>query len=223
MAYATATASRSRLPVIAAVAAIHVGLGYALVIGLAATGIPEVITRITGANIPAETPKPPPPPRVEPLDSKPLTRITAPTPLVDLNRSVPDVVAIDPILLPPLRPSIDEGTALLPIPSPSALPSFAAKGVSPRGDRSRWVTPNDYPASELRLEHEGLTRITLAISSDGRVESCAVTGSSGFPVLDSVACAKVTARARFTPASDNTGAKVKGRYATTIRWEIPDQ
>ena len=49
-----------------------------------------------------------------------------------------------------------------------------------------------------------------------------VTGSSGFAALDQIACAKVTARARFDPATDDTGAKVAGRYATTIRWEIPD-
>lgn len=222
MAYANASASKGRLPVIAAVAAIHAGLGYALVIGLAATGIPEVITRITGANIPADTPKPPPPEAKPVDDAKPLSRITAPQPLVDLNRSLPDVVAIDPILLPPLRPALNDGDGLIALPSPNAVPSFAAKAATPRGNRLNWVTANDYPSNELRLEHEGLTRIALAISSDGRVESCAVTGSSGFPALDHVACAKVTARAKFNPASDDSGAKVAGRYATTIRWEIPD-
>lgn len=222
MAYANARAPKGRLPVIAAVAAIHVGLGYALVIGLAASGIPEVITQFTGINIPVEPPKPPPPPKVEPVDAAPLAPRTAPQPRVDLNRSMPDMVAIDPMILPPLRPAIGDGEGLLPIPSPSVAPGFAPKAATPRGTMSNWVTANDYPASELRLEHEGRTRIALTVSSEGRVESCAVTGSSGFISLDRVACARVTARARFNPATDDTGAKVAGRYATTIRWEIPD-
>ncbi|HVR91291.1 MAG TPA: TonB family protein [Novosphingobium sp.] len=218
MAYANASAPRNRLPVVASVAAIHVALGYALVIGLANSGIPDVLTVITGTNIPVEPPKPPPQPEVKPVDAAPLAPLTAPQPLVDLTRSIPDVVAIDPVLLPPLRPAM--GDAIIPL--PVITPSFAPKSAAPRGNPGNWVTANDYPANDLRLEHQGLTRIALAISSGGRVENCTVTGSSGFASLDQMACAKITARAKFNPAIDDTGARVAGRYATTIRWEIPD-
>lgn len=219
MAYVNASAPRNRLPVVASVAAIHVALGYALVIGLAGSGIPEVLTVITGRNIPVEPPKPPPP-EVKPSDAAPLAPLTAPQPLVDLNRSIPDMVLIDPILLPPLRPSLGEIEAPLPLPSASA--AFTAKGAVPRGRLASWVTANDYPTIDLRLEHEGVTRVGLTIGSDGRVQDCTVTASSGFTGLDQTACSRLASRARFAPATDETGAAVTGRYATSVRWEIPD-
>lgn len=220
MAYVNASTPRNRAPVVATVAAIHVAIGYALVVGLANTGIPEVLTVITGTNIPVEPPKRPPPPEIKPVDSAPLAPITAPRPAVDLSRSVPDIVLINPVLLPPLRAPLGDGA--IPLPLPSAIASFAAKGAVPRGRPGNWVTANDYPTNDLRLEHEGVTRIGLTIGSDGRVRDCTITGSSGFASLDQTACSRLASRARFAPATDEVGAAVTGRYSTSVRWEIPD-
>lgn len=223
MAYATAHAPRNRLPIVVTVAALHVAAGYALITGLAVNFIPEILVPITGKQIDADKPLPPPPP---PNDQKtraePLNLIFAPTPLVDLNNTRPDILVIDPILLPPLRPALSDGDGLIPLPSPSAAPSFAIKAATPRNKPGLWVTANDYPTSDLRAEREGLTRIALTIDAAGRVSNCAITGSSGFAGLDTAACNRVTERARFNSASDESGAAVAGRYATTVRWEIPD-
>ena len=40
--------------------------------------------------------------------------------------------------------------------------------------------------------------------------------------LDDAACRRISQRARFDPATDETGGKVVGTYAGTVKWEIPD-
>jgi protein TonB len=87
---------------------------------------------------------------------------------------------------------------------------FTPKAAAPLGDPARWVSPDDYPAGELRRGHEGTTRFRLSIGSDGRVSNCAVTGSSGWPVLDAATCTKLAARGKFRPATNEAGEKVAG-------------
>ena len=57
---------------------------------------------------------------------------------------------------------------------------------------------------------------------DGRVADCQIVGSSGWPVLDAVACQKIAARARFAPATDSGGEAVVGSFTSNIRWVIPE-
>ena len=64
------------------------------------------------------------------------------------------------------------------------------------------MTVNDYPTAELSAGHEGITRFRLSIGTDGKVQSCEITESSGFPRLDQAACANLKKRARFVAATD---------------------
>jgi protein TonB len=125
----------------------------------------------------------------------------------------------------PMPRTIDElpggkGLDTGPTPSPSA--GFAPTGVRPLGRPGLWVTDNDYPAGALRRGEHGATGFSLTVGPDGRVRDCVVTQSSGSPELDRATCAKVSARARFTPARDGSGSAVAATYANTIRWEIPN-
>jgi protein TonB len=61
----------------------------------------------------------------------------------------------------------------------------------------------------------------LLIGSDGRVESCVVTQSSGFAGLDEATCRNLARRGRFDAATDESGSRVAGSFSGSIRWEIP--
>jgi protein TonB len=68
-----------------------------------------------------------------------------------------------------------------------------------------------------------MERATYLIGSDGRVTNCAVTGSSGWPLLDAAACTKLSARGKFKPATGEDGENVSGSYANAILWDIPEE
>ena len=114
------------------------------------------------------------------------------------------------------------GMDLGPLPNPSPSASFAPVGVRPLGRPGLWVTNNDYPAGAMRRGEQGVTGFSLTVGPDGSVRDCVVTRSSGSVELDRATCAKVSARARFTPAKDGSGSAVAATYANTIRWEIPN-
>jgi protein TonB len=103
-------------------------------------------------------------------------------------------------------------------PPPEPLPLRAPR---PLGQPGLWVTPADYPTMDLRLGHAGRVGFTLDVGANGKVTSCTVTASSGFPGLDQAACQLLTRRARFQPGADAAGQPAPGTYAGAVRWEIP--
>jgi protein TonB len=91
----------------------------------------------------------------------------------------------------------------------------------PKGNPGTWVLTEDYPASALRSEFEGVVRFVLTIGPDGHVLRCRVTESSGHSSLDNAACAKVQERGEFIPATDKKGRPVQGTWSNSVRWQIP--
>ena len=79
----------------------------------------------------------------------------------------------------------------------------------------------DYPAESLRAGHEGTVGFTVVVNERGRAESCEVTSSSGWPDLDAGACRTLKLHARFNPATDETGKKVKSTFSSKIKYKIP--
>ena len=221
MAYVSANSGNTKAITLGAVALLHVAAGYALVNGLAGPILKIFVPPpLAGYQIPNRPTPPPEPPKG---DVKPDNRHLTTTPVGPLINTAPVVLfPTGTIELPSGMGGIIDAQFPQPLPSPSPLPSFAAKSVKPSGSPGLWVTSNDYPTSELRLEHEGLTGFRLTVGANGRVTSCEVTASSGWPVLDRAACQKIAARARFEPASDASGAAVPGTYRNSVRWEIPD-
>ena len=222
MSYTDTPQGQNRGATIATVAVIHAALGYALITGFGASVVTEVGKTIKATFVEkVETVElePLPPmeaePRADPLPAAPDTAIA-----LDRDNSI-DMAVIDV----PLPPSPLPGTreiVLPPMPAPPApMPAYEAKGAVPRGNPGAWVTPDDYPARELRMGNEGLTRFRLEIGADGRVTDCTITASSGHPGLDEAACRLVTRRARFEAATGADGAKTAGRYENAIRWQIP--
>jgi protein TonB len=112
------------------------------------------------------------------------------------------------------------GTVIEP-PRPRPSPTGIASSARARNDPGTWVTPNDYPARDLREGNHGTARFRLSIGSDGRVQTCEITVSSGFTGLDAATCTNISRRARFDPATDTSGGKIAGTYSGSIGWLIP--
>jgi protein TonB len=225
MAFLQQKSWRDRPGAIAAVIAIHGLVGYALITGLKATGLVTHDGPLIGETIDVPITPPPPPPKpdtkVEPDTSLTQPKANAPIPPLDLGPQRPAIDATDIIIpqhdpIPKPLPSASQG----PMTTPS--PKFSPVGVRPRNDPGSWVTTSDYRSSWINREMVGTARFRLEVAADGKVQNCAIIGTSGYPELDAATCALVTRRARFDAAKDETGARTSGSYTSSVKWELPE-
>ncbi|GMM93198.1 energy transducer TonB [Qipengyuania sp. MTN3-11] len=208
----------------AAVIAIHAGIGAVLVFGLSVAG--TVIDK--APPIPSFDVRDPPPPEIPPEPVPDATAwsvsppITAPRPELDL-RPVPPTFDVRDIVLPPLPPApIPRSTPSITPSVPSPTPTIDPVAARPRNDPAGWVTTDDYRSSWINRDLTGTARFRLEIAADGRVANCTITGSTGHSELDNATCNLVTRRARFQPARGTDGDAVAGTYASSVRWVVPD-
>ncbi len=190
---------------------VHLAIGYALITGLAYQVIKKQITVIWAEEI--EAPKAPPPIPKDPPTKK--TKINIPVdPLVktDPTPGQPPIFHQDPVS----QQIPDEGKS-------TALPPQYARPLQVKGDRTSWVTTEDYPTEEIRSGNEGRVEILVRVGANGRVTSCQVTASSGHPALDEATCRFYAKRARFVPALAADGTPVEANHADRIRWQLPAQ
>ena len=223
MAYLTPETSRRRIIALGAVGAVHGVMAVVLLTGFAG-GIIEKIKPKDWTK--AWTYMPPPPPAPSPTpDVKPLPHTRDTTPRPDPTLPLPPIgdpgFHIDPGPLPPIGSELGGGT-LPPLPPPTPSPSFTPRAAKPLGMPGKWVSDADYPTSALRRGQQGASAFELTIGPDGRVRDCRIARSSGSADLDAATCAKVSERASFTPARDEHGDLVAGRYSGVIRWGIPE-
>ncbi len=228
MSYANTTASpAARLRAASGVIAIHALVGAGVVAGLTITGTISPPAKIVDTFDVTNPPPPPPPePQVVP-DPAPLPYAppAAPEPPLRLDRPAPiDVVPVTPnmptdlVLVPPPR-AIPAPT---PAVTPSAPPAIDPVSASPRNGPAGWITTNDYARSDLVREREGTAGYRLVIGSDGRVDACEITRSSGHSTLDRNTCRLIERRARFDPAKNNRGETTVGTYTGSVTWQIPE-
>jgi protein TonB len=215
----------NRPAAIIGVAGIHIGLGALVVLGLTVGG---TLQETYSGPLPArEFPNPPPPPPPEaaeqPKQSTNSVVFTPPVP--DIFPPKPSIFETTPIL-PPLTddleltvektlPNIGTGPGIAPKP-------FKPEQVRPRNDPSSWLTDNDYRTNWIRKEMYGTASFALSIGTNGRVENCSITKSTGHAALDDATCKLVAKRARFTPAKNGLGEPVQGSFSSSIRWVLPD-
>ncbi|WP_333837347.1 energy transducer TonB [Novosphingobium sp.] len=208
---------------------LHVGLGAAVLSTFTGGAIGTAIRNTLVANDwtyvppPPKAPLPKPPATTHPLDATHSAPLPDPRPLAPLAPL--DLQPPGPIGIAPIGDAFPGGgVSPFPESSPQPLPSASAAPLRavPRGDPAAWITRNDYPAQALRAGWGGVTRFRLAIGSDGHVTDCTVTATSGHDLLDAVACERITRRASFKPARDETGAASPGVYVGALRWEITD-
>lgn len=226
MAYVTQ--ERNRAATIAAVGALHAAAIYALVTGLAGPML-DVFkdTRTVGVNIPLPKVAPDTPEKTVPENKEAKQTIrrdtnTGDTAITTVNTAFPTTGGETALSIGGGGIGA-EGTGTIvdkPI-QPTVDPVFPPKLAKPIGKPGLWVTTNDYPASALRMGHEGVTRFQLSIGTDGKVQSCEVTISSGHAALDEAACGNLRKRARFVAATGPDGAAVPGTYSSAVRWKLP--
>lgn len=229
MSYANATvAPADRAKAAVSVIGIHALLGAGLVLGLAVTNIvtsDDPIIEVT--DIPVDIPAPPPPDVIETPDiPPPYVPPAAPRPPVDLTNDAP-ITVVEPGDVPapvfreiPTGP-ITTGPVIIDPPSPPA-PAYTPTGPVPANPINRWITTDDYSRSDLMREREGTANYRLVVGSDGRVDACEITRSTGHSSLDRDTCRLIERRARFDPATNNRGENVVGTYTGTVTWQIPD-
>jgi protein TonB len=212
------------MAVLATVGLIHAIGIYALVNGLGGA----IVTMITRANpqarnIEVQIPLPKTIPTPKPAPETPQTVPDTSTSSLPLSRPTFD---LPPIPLPSTLPttvgdsSLDNHLPPAPPPTPQVR-RFDPVTAKPLGQPGTWASPEDYPSLDLNSGHEGTTRFSLTIGVDGRVSSCTVTSSSGWPGLDNATCKLITRRAKFSPALDENGKPTSGGFASAVRWVVP--
>lgn len=213
---------------LALVAIVHVGVGYALLTGLAGTFIADdAPPSLQTSNIPI-TP-PPPPLRPEPIERqqvepRPADSISVPLPQVVLPPTNPTVTTTDlqPIRHTPMIEPVGNGTGTAPIELPP-IEQTIVRSAAAKGNPALWISDADYPARALREERSGTSSIRWEISTAGRVENCTVVASSGSPDLDRAACQAITRRGRYEPALDASGAPIRSAASRRVVWRLPAQ
>ncbi len=216
MAYADHSQSSSRTVSIVIVAIIHAVLGYAFVTGLGMKYVKKAAEQLNVVDVKEEPPppdeEPPPPPpekQVEPppvVAPPPIVQTPVPAPPITTVRTPPPVFTPVPVAAPPPPP-----------PAP-----VVSKAAGPRGDASRWFSPDDYPPSALRAEAQGTTAIAFDIDATGRASNCRVTQSSGNADLDETTCRLLLRRGRFSPALDQAGTPMASSSTRRVTWRLPE-
>jgi protein TonB len=211
MAYADEGMSKNRMIAFGLVALLHVGLGYAFVTGLALKAVKAIVNPLETVNVkeeapPPEEPPPPPPQEVEIPPFVPPPEVTIqsdapPPPTISTQTSVRQITP--PVVAPP---------------APPAPPAIAPQPATPRG-RGNVMSEDDYPSASRRAEEEGVTRVRYVVGADGRVSSCEVIQSSGFPRLDAATCQIIERRFRFNPATRD-GQPVPETKTQPVRWQL---
>ena len=215
--------SGNRTVAIVFVGLLHVLLGYAIITGLAYNVVKKAAEDLKTFDVEEEPPPPPeepPPPPEQQVETPP--PVVSPPPLVRTNTPPPPVTTVN--VAPP--PQITYTAPPAP-PAPAAPPPPPPpKKVEParaRANLSSYVSNDDYPQDAIRNEQQGTTRFRLDVGPDGRVANCTVTGSSGSSSLDNTTCRLMRSRARFTPATDSSGAKTADSVSGAIRWVLPEE
>lgn len=212
--------SSNRLVSIIIVVLLHAFLGYALVTGLAFEAVQKVKEKLNVVDVKEEEPpeeeEPPPPP--EKIETAPPPVTQSPIPLPSPNVSPPSP-PVPPAPFDPRPPAPNVPPA--PPPPPPPPPAVdKSKPARPSNSPGSWANSADYPDSEIRAKKEGTTSFRVTVGPNGRVIEC-TGGGSGSARLDSIACTKIKARARFTPALDKDGNPTTGSYSNSIRWVLP--
>ncbi len=205
-----------RATAIVAVVGVHVALGALILSGN--PELPDIADDVRTVLIDVEPPAPPPPPAPDPGRAREeegaAGKKAEPTP----------VVAPKPRIVVPARPPVPAAPVAGTGSSPSAGAATVGSGPGAGGSGSgrggggsggglasgpRLVSGGPVRADYRRLgaRAAGPTRaiLRLSVGASGRVESCAVVASTGYPDVDRRICPFFQARMRWNPARDRDG------------------
>ena len=236
--YRSDLGTRDKGSALIAVAAIHVGIAFALLHLSGTVDLSEpqkVIDVFDVREIPPPS-EPPPPPPPQARQEKPKEKEGGSAPKNIKSEATP-VVAPEPRIALPVpvpintSPTPRQGTAPTQGASDVRGPGTGAGGqgtgtgsgvggLGPGGGgsgrvavRSRLVTPvltgRNFPSTMLRSWPRGADVFTrLRVDASGTVIQCIVDRGTGNPVVDAEVCNQVRRYLRFQPAIDDRGQRV---------------
>lgn len=80
------------------------------------------------------------------------------------------------------------------------------------------LTHADYRRARAPEGAAGTVRVSFRVRTDGRVDRCSVTSSSGYIEFDRSTCALIEQRFRFRPARDASGRPIDWVIRTDYTW-----
>lgn len=93
-------------------------------------------------------------------------------------------------------------------------PMSAEEGLASRpetDDVDSWIRKvlAEYPNHLLRSGERAEVEMLLSVNPAGRIDACRILKTSNDPVVDRTACASMAKYARFKPARDEAGRRVR--------------
>jgi protein TonB len=199
------------------VAVIQLGLGYAIVTGLAYNVIKKTVQDLKTFNVEEQPPPPePPPPPPKDMPDVPPPPISPPSIVNIAPPTPPQITTVVSPVIPPVAPA--------PPAPPPPPPPRKIEPARARGDVRMLFSDSDYPASAQAAGAQGTAQAQLTIGPDGRVVGCNLVRSTGNGALDTATCNILRRRAKFTPAHDSSGAATTDTYTTPpITWRLAEE
>lgn len=243
MPYAANPNDRAKAAVL--VAAIHVGLGAALMFGLAGDKVRRAVETLKSFDVvvPAQPVREPPPPVVEEAGTKdepaPPNLRSLPAPVVAPEPPIPLPVP-SPVRTAEIRAPVEgvdptAGAAAVAGPGTGAGGSGSGFGGGGSGGSGAGSGSSGGLGAEARLLSGNLTRrdyrrirgygsprgqavLAIGVGPEGRLVGCTPLQSSGNPALDDELCG-LLGRTRWAPATDRAGRPVTVQLRYVATWD----
>ena len=186
-----------RTGILVGVGVLHIGLIWALVVGLASGLIQKLPEELKAEVVkPTEEKKPPPPPP-------------------DLAHPPPPFVPAPEINIAPEAPAATAITAVQ-----AKQPTVAPAITSPASIGTPHTCPKSkyYPDVSIRLSEQGSTTVSFFIEPDGSTSGFKVETSSGSQRLDDATISCVTTW-RYKPALQN-GQPIRVSWKSVVKWQL---
>jgi len=234
----------------AAVAILHVLLGYAFLTGLGFEFGKAVDEGLKLFDVMEKVPPPLATParpdqakqkkRPRPKDpegaASPPNRKNTPTPIVAPEPKIPVPPPIDaaPVAgrgsapaagaAPVVGPGTGRGGRGTGLGSGTQGSGTGGGGGGGLAARARWISgsirDSDYPRAAIEARKSGTVGLRFVVAPSGRVSQCSVTRSSGSAALDETTCRLIRSRFRYRPARDYTGRPVADTIRGEHEWEL---
>ena len=105
------------------------------------------------------------------------------------------------------------------------LASFAsaetAEEKSLREAKVARIVAQNYPHAALKRGEEGDVSFEVELEPDGKLRSCAITRSSGFPLLDNATCEMMVRNAQFIGGHEKNGRRARSSHSGVVAWKLP--
>lgn len=105
----------------------------------------------------------------------------------------------------------------MPLPAQETPAEAAARDAE-----NRAFVLDNYPPRARAAGEQGRVFFKITLDRDGRLRSCEVTKSSGYPRLDDETCELMVAHGVFKPVRDEAGLVKNPIHNGAINWTLPE-